>query len=191
MEDTLLIGDFLLADKLLFGPTIPLVDVRLPSIREPRPGDVVVFRHPDEPEGRFIKRIIAVENDWIEIADKQVIVNGRPLENEKYATYRDSFVTTGGFLKPRDNFGPVQVPPGHCFVLGDNRDFSLDSRYWGFIPRDLVEGRAFLIHWSWQPDPDAPRIRSDKPLSMLRLLAYNIVHLPQRVRWGRLFTIVD
>ncbi|MFH2056776.1 MAG: signal peptidase I [bacterium] len=190
MESTLLVGDYLLADKFVFGMQVPLLNLRLPSIREPQVGDVVVFHHADQPEKNFIKRIIARGGDWVEIVDKQVMVNGQAIEESGYVQHEDSMIASGLLLRPRDNFGPLQIPADNYFLLGDNRDHSTDSRFWGCVPRSEIIGRAWLIHWSWRPDPEAPRVQAGKPLSFLSSLTYNIAHLPERVRWGRLLSVI-
>jgi signal peptidase I len=191
MRNTLQVGDFLLADKCVYGPRIPFLDIRLPSVHEPRVGDVVVFRRPDDQQRVFIKRIIAEGGQQVEIVDKKVFVDGGELDESDYIIHSDPHIFPRTALQPRDNFGPLRVPRNHYFVLGDNRDNSSDSRYWGCVPRELVIGKAFLIHWSWQPDPLAPRPRLSKPLSLLSYFAYNVSHLPDRVRWGRLFSEIN
>ncbi len=150
MEDTLLVGDFLFVNKFLYGAKIPFTDIRLPAIRPPQPGDIIVFRYPRDPGKDFIKRCIAVEGQVVEIKDKQVFVDG-VLRDEPYTKFTDQRVKRGT-NDPRDNFGPERVPPGHLFMMGDNRDNSSDSRYWGFLDRDLIKGKAMFIYWSWNPE---------------------------------------
>jgi signal peptidase I len=190
MESTLLVGDYLLADKFVYGARVPFLGFRLPSIREPQVGDIVVFRQPDKPGKSFIKRVVARGGDRVQIVDKNVLVNGQELAETEYVRHEDSTIAIGLLLRPRDNFGPLQIPADHYFLLGDNRDHSADSRFWGCVSRDEILGRAWLIHWSWRPDPEAPRARVAKPLSFFNSLTYNIAHLPERVRWNRLLSVI-
>jgi signal peptidase I len=147
MEDTLAIGDYLFVNKLLYGPRVPLLDRRLPAVRAPRPGDVIVFRYPKDPSKDYIKRLIAVGGQVVEVRDREVWVDGTPLR-EPYA----KFVHSGLHPGDRGHVGPLLVPPGHLFVMGDNRDLSHDSRAWGFLDQGLVVGRATFIYWSWDAD---------------------------------------
>ena len=192
MEDTLLVGDFLLANKFIYGSRLPIpfVDWRLPEIREPRPGDVVIFKYPLDPSVNYIKRCIAVGGQTVEIRDKQVYVDGQfvPLpEHGKYQTNTDlPFVPHRSELGNRDNMPPVRVPAHSLFVMGDNRDRSSDSRFWGFVPRKNVLGQAMIVHWSWRDDDRAPQTSWRQPFSYVQSLGYNIVHFPDRVRWNRL-----
>lgn len=149
MEETLEVGDFLFVNKFLYGAKIPWLGGHLPSIRDPKPGDIIVFRYPRDLTKDFIKRCIAVEGQTIEIRNKQVYVDG-VLREEPYTKFTDR-VTRHDRRDPRDSFGPEQVPPGHLFMMGDNRDNSHDSRYWGFLSRDLIKGKAMFIYWSWDP----------------------------------------
>lgn len=165
MENTLLVGDFLLVNKALYGAEVPGTRLRLPAIREPQRGEVVVFRPPHDPARNYVKRLVAVPGDTVAMRDKTLHVNGVPLE-EEYALHRhargDAFhpgmAWQSGFLaaaRPRlryvpsrDNWGSLVVPPGKYFVLGDNRDNSEDSRYWGFVAREEIHGRPWLIYLS-------------------------------------------
>jgi len=194
MEDTLLIGDFLLANKFLYGARLPIpfADIRLPEIREPKPGDVVIFKYPLDPNVNYIKRCVAVGGDTVEIRNKQVFVDGVLQPLPEHGKYEDGFNPTGMNGRGpdggrRDNMAPTVVPPGHFFMMGDNRDRSSDSRFWGFVPRKNVLGKAMIIHWSWKEDPDAPNTSWRQPLSYVESLAYNSVHFFSRVRWGRIF----
>lgn len=191
MEDTLIPGDFLLANKALYGARIPFTDVKLPALREPQVGDIVVFRFPDDRRKNFIKRIVAAGGDTVAIANKDVFVNNKRLREDAYAVHYDRAVIPAGTAQPRDNFGPLAIPPGQYFVMGDNRDNSYDSRFWGCLPRDLIVGKAFLIHWSWASDEDTPPGRATKPLTFLSRIGYNIWHLPDHVRWKRLFRVIS
>ena len=155
MCDTLLVGDFLFVNKFEYGPKIPFTHIRLPGLRQPRRGDIIVFQFPQDPSKDFIKRCIAVGGETLEIKDKHVYVNGVRLD-EPYAIHSDSTIRPAGF-DYRDNFGPYTVPTGDLFMMGDNRDNSNDSRFWGSLPMDLVKGRAMFLYWSWDGDRHWPR----------------------------------
>jgi signal peptidase I len=151
MMDTLLVGDYILVNKFLFGPELPLTDWRLPGIRDPRRGDIIVFRYPQDEKRDFIKRIVATAGERVQIRGHQVFVNGTLLQ-EPYTKFADS--PRGGDTYCGYAYGcePTIVPPDSYFVMGDNRDNSQDSRYWGFVKRDKIKGKAFLIYWSWDGD---------------------------------------
>jgi len=195
MEDTLLVGDFLLANKFIYGSRLPIpfVDIRLPDFRDPRPGDVVIFKYPLDPDVNYIKRCIATSGQTVEIRDKQVFVDGVAVPLPLHGKYDAGSAMPHPFgrqLGTRDNMPPLRVPADSLFVMGDNRDRSSDSRFWGFVPRENVLGKAMIVHWSWQDDPQAPETSWREPLSYARSLAYNAAHFHQRVRWGRLFSII-
>jgi signal peptidase I len=163
MEETLLVGDFLFVNKMLYGSEIDvsaagrqIVYHRFPAIREPKPGDIIVFRYPDDPARDFIKRCVAVAGQTVEIRDKVLYVNGDARE-EPYAVHKDPRVLPRA-TSTRDNFGPYVVPQGHLFMMGDNRDNSHDSRFWGALPRRLVKGKAMFLYWSWDADRRLPRL---------------------------------
>jgi len=146
MFPTLQIGDHILVNKFLYGLRLPYpIETMAAQWGQPRRGDVVVFVYPRDRSKDFIKRVIAVGGDTVEIRHKQVYVNGAKVEHG-YATFADEGREIPG---PRDNFGPVSVPPAQVFVMGDNRDRSHDSRFWGFVDLDDVKGKAFLVYWSW------------------------------------------
>jgi signal peptidase I len=155
MKNTLLVGDFLFVNKFEYGPKIPFTHTRLPGLHAPHRGDVIVFQFPQDPTKDFIKRCIATGGQTIEVKNKVVYVNGQALR-EPYAIHSDPTLRPSGF-DPRDNFGPFTVPPGQMFMMGDNRDNSNDSRYWGPLPMDLVKGRAMFLYWSWDADRGWPR----------------------------------
>ena len=150
MLPTLQIGDHLLVTKFSYGVTLPITGTVLFSRPGPVHGDVVVFRFPRDRSLDYIKRVIGVGGDTIEIKDKQVFVNGQKIA-DPHAHYasRDIMSAAGG---PRDNFGPVTVPVGKIFLMGDNRDNSFDSRFWGFVDLPEVLGKALIIYWSWDVD---------------------------------------
>ena len=150
MIPTLLIGDHILVNKFIYGTTIPFTDKRILILRNPEKGDIIVFKYPENPKKDFIKRVIATGGDVIEEKNKVVYVNGQALK-EPYAVHSDASVRPPG-NDPRDNFGPIKVPKGKLFMMGDNRDQSYDSRYWGFVDLKEVLGEALIIYWSWNPD---------------------------------------
>lgn len=154
MEDTLLQGDFVLAEKVSFGPHVPgrlpglsakLPSIRLPGVRPPRRGEIVIFEHPDDPSVDLIKRCIAVAGQVVTIRDKVVHVDGIPIDEPAGMKHADA----GGWVERRDSFGPYTVPPGHIFVLGDNRDNSFDSRFYGAVPLANLRARPLFIYFSW------------------------------------------
>jgi len=154
MEDTLFPGDFVLAEKVTFGPYVPgrlpglstnIPSLRIPGFRGPRPGEVIIFEHPENPEVDLIKRCIAVENQVVEIRDKQLLVDGRPIHDIPGLKHTDP----RSLPNNRDNFGPFVVPPGHVFLMGDNRDNSFDSRFFGAVPVDNIRARPLAIYFSW------------------------------------------
>jgi signal peptidase I len=155
MRDTLLVGDFLFVNKFEYGAKIPFTHIRLPGVRQPRRGDVIVFQFPQDPSKDFIKRCIATGGETVEIKNKHVSVNGVPLK-EPYTIHTDPTVKPAGY-DYRDNYGPYTVPPGEMFMMGDNRDNSNDSRYWGTLEMDLVKGRAMFLYWSWDGERNWPR----------------------------------
>jgi signal peptidase I len=151
MMDTLLVGDYILVNKFLYGPEVPFTEVRLPGLREPRRGDIVVFKYPNDETRDFIKRIVAVGGETVQVKDNRVYVNGTLLE-EPYV--RPGSLPTAPADHCRYEYAcqPTAVPAGAYFVMGDNRDNSQDSRYWGFVKREKIRGKAFLIYWSWNGD---------------------------------------
>jgi signal peptidase I len=206
MENTLLIGDYLLVDKLCYGGG-GSGDWLIPY-RKIRRGDIIVFHYPVHPAQHFVKRVVGIPGDRVRLVKKRVYVNGVPL-NEPYVHYtkfeadpfRDDFPRTdlpvmglegNWWLQMRklvDN-GQLIVPEGHYFVMGDNRDDSLDSRYWGFVPRANIIGRPLLIYWSVRdsgPDPGSPATAGDK----LYHFAYAMTHIFQLTRWDRTFRFVN
>lgn len=158
MEDTLLIGDHLLVNKFIYGLQVPFTDQRFLSIREPQTGDIIVFEFPEDHDKPFykrrdfIKRIIGEPGDTVAIHDKQVYLNGE-LFTIPEQVYKDSTLTNG----PRDNMHEITVPAGKYFVMGDNRDRSFDSRFWGFVDESAVKGLAFIKYWSWDHEEKWPR----------------------------------
>ncbi len=143
MLQTLQIGDYLLVNKFLYGLKKPFTDDYLIEGKAPRAGDVIVFRYPKDPSMDYIKRIVGVPGDTLEMRDKQLYRNGVKVE-EPYVQH-----VNPGSRSELDNFPPITVPPGKYFVLGDNRDESADSRVWGFVDRNAIRGKAWRIYWSW------------------------------------------
>lgn len=156
MIQTLLIGDHILVNKFAYGVRNPFTREVWIAGRTPERGDVIVFIYPVEPEKDFIKRVVGIEGDTIQIVDKKVYVNGQIFPDSPGVQHTDSKVIPGSF-QPRDNMGPIRVPEGAVFVLGDNRDQSYDSRFWGFVPLKDIKGKAFIIYWSWDGDRFWPR----------------------------------
>jgi len=149
MIPTLLIGDHILVNKFLFGTHIPFTDKKILIFRKPEKGDIIVFKYPENPKKDFIKRVVATEGDVIAERDKVVYVNGK-LVMEPFVQHYDQNMRFGS--DPRDNFGPLIIPKDKVFVMGDNRDQSYDSRYWGFVDIKQVRGKALIIYWSWNPN---------------------------------------
>ena len=168
MEGTLLVGDFLLVNKLVYGAELPFLGGQLPAVREPRVGDVVVFQWPGDIEKNFVKRLVAAPGDTVGMRRGLLVRNGQ-VQYEPYASHSlgtdavsEEFRWQRDHLAPaadvrryrptRNDWGPLVVPDGHYFVLGDNRDNSLDSRYWGFHPDSLVRGSPIFVYYSYSPD---------------------------------------
>ncbi|MFC1798191.1 signal peptidase I [Thermodesulfobacteriota bacterium] len=163
MKPTLLIGDHILVNKFIYGIKIPFWRKTIVPIKDPKRGDIVVFKFPEDPSKDFIKRVIGIAGDVVEIRDKKVYINHKPFD-DKYGFYQESPTRVTG-LSAQDNFGPVTVPKDMFFVMGDNRDHSYDSRFWGFVELDALKGKAFIVYWSW-----------NKEISGINL---------KRVRWNR------
>ncbi len=168
MENTIMTGDTLLGNKFLYGILLPVIDVRLPALRRPRPGDVIIFRHPVE-SGRLVKRVIAVPGQTVEIRDKVVYVDGEVMPLPETGQHADPRILPGEMSR-RDNMGPVTVPEGRLWVMGDNREDSIDSRSWGFLDDDLILGKAMIVLYSWEHVKYKPFWR--------------------RLRWNRFFKIL-
>ncbi len=201
MEDTLLIGDHLLVDKLSYAPGDSFVDKALPYTPVKR-GDIIVFRYPVDIRQTFVKRVIGVPGDRIHLVHKQVYLNGRKLDEpykyhktDYFDPYRDDFpgpansqVLEPGVAMLDKNLvdGDVVVPPGSYFAMGDNRDSSLDSRYWGFVPRANIIGKPLIIYWSYDASTEAlsgPTLSVDHMLDLIQ-------HFFTKTRWRRTFMLV-
>ena len=191
MERTLLVGDFLLVNKLLYGADVPFTARHLPAVRAPRRGEVVVFQYPEDLSKNFVKRLVGLPGDTLAMRDGVLLVNHEP-QAEGYVSYsdygadqvaeafrwqRNYLVRTAearaGFHPSRNNWGPIVVPDRKYFMLGDNRDNSLDSRYWGFVPDSLIRGRPMFVYYSYAPDA-----------------AHGFAWLT-RIRWDRIGAAID
>ncbi len=207
MESTILVGDHVFLNKLLYGPQVPFTNWRLPALRTIHRQDIVAFHNPRNPSVMFVKRVIGIGGDVIRIANKRVYVNGKPLA-EPYVEFQDSY-----HVPLRDNFPPsipqidtlpavsgldpnwarempahikadgLRVPEGYLFAMGDNRDNSLDSRYWGFVPLENVVGEPLFVYWSydaptkdWTDDDLMARLRFDRDI---------VMNFVTKTRWSR------
>ena len=188
MEQNLLIGDHLLVNKMLYSPTSSAVERKLTPIRNVRRQDVVVFKFPDDPKRDFIKRVIGLPNERIRIVNKQVYINDVALE-EPYIFFRDSMTEQPTYLfdPMRDNMSEVMIPEGQYFVMGDNRDNSHDSRYWGTLDGKLLKGRALIIYWSYEASRDA---YMKQGLEWGKELVSVVVNFIPKTRWKRFFHLV-
>jgi len=201
MEDTLRIGDHLLVDKLAYSPPGAVSQFLLPY-REVKRGDIIVFRYPVDPRQTFVKRAIGVPGDRIRLVNKQLILNGHVVD-EPYVyhktgyidSYRDNFPSDPNvhvsesavdMLTHHVQHGEVVVPPGYVFAMGDNRDSSLDSRYWGFVPRENIIGKPLIIYWSY----DAPTDDLADPSISLTHIVDLVTHFPTKTRWSRTFNLI-
>ena len=158
MENNLLIGDHLLVNKFVFAPTASAVERALLPITDVRRGEIVVFKYPEDPERDFIKRVIGLPGETLELRDKRVYINGTMLD-EPYVHFLEPPGTANAHeftaFDVKTAYGPVTIPPGHFFMMGDNRDNSQDSRYWGFLPAPYVKGKALVVYWSYDSEGTA------------------------------------
>jgi signal peptidase I len=150
MKPTLLIGDQIMVNKFIYGVKIPFIRKTLVELTDPKRGDIVVFIYPVDRSKDFIKRVVGLSGETIEIKNKKIFINGKEYR-DSFGVYVDNQIYQTS-VNPRDNFGPVTVPKNSIFVMGDNRDESLDSRFWGFVDLNDVEGKAFIIYWSWNTE---------------------------------------
>jgi signal peptidase I len=183
MENNLLIGDHLLVNKFVFGPSLAGIERTLLPMRDIRRHDVIVFKYPDEPERDFIKRVIGLPGETLELRNKKVYINGQPLD-EPFVHFLEPASASGEITSfdVRERYGPVRVPDDQYFVMGDNRDNSQDSRYWGFLPRSYIKGRALMIYWSFDTGPE----QYAEGNTFRRVLSV-ITHFFTRTRWERIF----
>jgi signal peptidase I len=186
MENNLLIGDHLLVNKFVFGPTASSIERALLPVRDIRRRDVIVFKYPDQPDRDFIKRVIGLPGETVELRAKKVYIDGQPLD-EPYVHFlepaSDSQEVT--LFDVRERYAPVRVPEGHYFVMGDNRDNSQDSRYWGFLPRHYVKGRALMIYWSYESGRE-DYLDEGAGATVKRMFSV-VTHFFTKTRWERLF----
>ena len=188
MENNLLIGDHLLVNKFMFAPSDSAIEKALMPIGTIRRGDVLVFKYPVEPDRDFIKRVIGLPGETLELKEKKIYINGRALD-EPYVHFLEephhnaelAEVTSSDV---RENYGPVTVPPNQYFMMGDNRDNSADSRYWGFMPRDYVKGKALLIYWSYESERED--YEDESAGATIKGLASVFMHFFTKTRWDRL-----
>jgi signal peptidase I len=157
MENNLLIGDHLLVNKFAYAPTLTRIEETLLPIDPIRRGDIIVFKYPEDPERDFIKRVIGLPGETIELRNKKVYIDGKGID-EPYVQY---LFTPSDDEGPFDydvrmQYGPVTVPPGQYFMMGDNRDNSQDSRYWGFLPAEYVKGKALFVYFSFSEGASNP-----------------------------------
>jgi signal peptidase I len=190
MEDNLKVGDHIIVNKFVYGPGTTLGGM-LP-LREIRRGDIIVFRYPLNPDTDYVKRVIGLPGDTVEVHDKIVSINGKPM-NEPYVIHVDPRIMPSRPTLPeyggvRDQYGPYTVPDGQYFAMGDNRDRSSDSRYWGTVPRSMIKGRAFMVYWSFEGTPASP---DAPPSARIKELLGVVVHFFTKSRWERTFFIVD
>jgi len=188
MEQNLLIGDHLLVNKFVYAPTATGVERALLPVGTLHRGNVVVFKYPEEPERDFIKRVIGLPGDTIELRAKKVYINGKPLE-EPYIHFLEPPAGQSEYAEVtsydvRERYGPVTVPPNQYFVMGDNRDNSQDSRYWGFLPRDYIKGKALVIYWSYEAGRED--YRDEGAGATLRGFVSVFAHFFTRTRWDRM-----
>jgi signal peptidase I len=188
MENNLLIGDHLLVNKMVFAPTVSPVERAIMPVGSIRRGDVVVFKYPEEPDRDFIKRVIGLPGETLEVREKKVYINGRPLD-EPYVHFLQPPVARSEYAEVtsfdvRERYGPVTIPADQYFMMGDNRDNSQDSRYWGFLPRELIKGKALVIYWSYEAGRED--YQENGAGATLRGLASVFVHFFTRTRWDRM-----
>ena len=186
MENNLLIGDHLLVNKFVFGPTASSIERALLPVRDIRRRDVIVFKYPDQPDRDFIKRVIGLPGETVELRAKKVYIDGQPLD-EPYVHFLEpaSDAQEVTLFDVRERYGPVRVPEGQYFVMGDNRDNSQDSRYWGFLPRHYVKGRALMIYWSYESGRE-DYLDQGAGATVKRMFSV-VIHFFTKTRWERLF----
>jgi len=184
MEETLLVGDHLFVNRFIYGPAEGGLESALLPSREVRRGDIVIFKSPEDPRMDMVKRCIGLPGDVIEMASKDLFINGQSVEDSSYTQHVDLAIRNA-----RDNYGPQTVPEGHYFCMGDNRDRSRDSRTWGFVPRNHVKGRAFLIYWSYGGQTSDGKWRGLG--HRLKLFGQTLVGFLTKTRWRRTFSVIQ
>lgn len=187
MVPTLLVGDFLLVNKLVYSNNSSSVEDKVMPHKELERYDIVVFKYPKELSKDFVKRVIALEGEKIQIKDRQVYINDKPIP-EEYKVHKDDNGSRNDYFRYNNdinsNFGPVVVPPGHCFVMGDNRDNSMDSRYWSFLPLSHIKGKPWIIYFSYKAEKGAYLKTS------FRERMKKIISFVPKARWKRFFHII-
>lgn len=186
MEDNLKIGDHIIVNKFIYGPKDPIASRLLP-LRDVRRGDVIVFRFPEDPETDFVKRVIGLPGETLTIRDKRVFIDGEEIA-EPYVVFDDprTFKRNHPYSS-RDQFGPFVIPADSYFAMGDNRDHSHDSRFWGTVPRSMIKGRAFMVYWSIDIAPE----QESTARARLRELGRVVLNFFTKTRWKRTFFVVD
>jgi signal peptidase I len=188
MEDTLLIGDHLFVNRFIYGPAAFDVGRKALPLRSVRRGDIVVFRSPENPNLDLVKRCVGVGGDRIEVIDQKLYINGTAVNDAGYALHKGSPIPAGSLSAlQRDNFGPYVVPAGHYFCMGDNRDNSYDSRFWGPLPAHLVKGRALFIYWSYGGKTAAG---PQSPGEKIKDLGETALGFFSKTRWERTFRLI-
>lgn len=193
MEETLLIGDHLFVNRFVFGATRSGLEDSLLPLRQVERGDIVIFRSPERPQVDMVKRCIGLPGDVIELVGKDLYLNGKLVDDDSYTWHRDSRTfpdrpSIPDQARMRDNFGPYRVPADHYFCMGDNRDQSYDSRFWGPVPAHYVKGRAFMIYWSFGGETSDGVWRGwGNKLGHLARTAVGFFHLS---RWERTFRVI-
>jgi signal peptidase I len=183
MIPTLLIGDYIMVNKHVYAPTSFSWERKLLPIRDVRRGDIIVFKYPEEPEKDYIKRVIGIPGDVVEIRHRQLFLNG-VLQKEPYVQH--IYPQTANI--DSDDYAPTKIPPDRFFAMGDNRDNSRDSRAWGFVPRGYIKGRAFVIFWSYEEERDA-YLKTGLTDRVVAIWS-KITHLFTRTRWSRSFDLI-
>jgi signal peptidase I len=188
MENNLLIGDHLLVNKFALGPTESALERALLPVATIHRGDVLVFKFPVQPDRDFIKRVIGLPGETLEVKQKRVYINGQLLD-EPYVHYLDASTLPPELREEtsidlRERYGPVVVPPEQYFMMGDNRDNSMDSRYWGFLRRDYIKGRALMIYWSYEAERQD--YEAEGAGAAIKNLASVFIHFFTRTRWDRM-----
>jgi signal peptidase I len=187
MENNLLIGDHLLVNKFVYGPAPTGIERTILPIGTIKRGEVLVFKYPEQPDRDFIKRVIGLPGETLEVRQKKVYINGKPLD-EPYTHFLTA-PSSSAFHEEtsfdvRESYGPVTIPPDHYFMMGDNRDNSQDSRYWGFLPRENIKGRALLIYWSYEAERE--EYEEAGAGETVKGLFSVFTHFFTRTRWDRM-----
>jgi signal peptidase I len=188
MENNLLIGDHLLVNKFVFGPSATRLERALLPMGTIMRGDIIVFKYPEEPDRDFIKRVIGLPGETLELKEKKVYINGTPLD-EPYVHFLEppgghSNISEETSLDVRERYGPVTVPADQYFMMGDNRDNSQDSRYWGFLRRDYIKGKALVIYWSYESGRED--YLDESTGATVRGIGSVFAHFFTRTRWDRM-----